>query len=57
MAEHRLRLLLVDESHVVGVEAPEIDQLAGRVDLGLKDALRLVEHAGSVHPVAPRALQ
>ncbi len=48
-----LGLLLVDETHVVGVETPEIHQLAGGVDLGLENALRLVEHAGGVEAVAP----
>ena len=37
------------------VEAPEVDQLAGRVDLGLVRRLRLAEHGRGVQRVAPRA--
>ena len=57
VAEHGLGLLLVDKAHVVGVETPEVDELTGGVDLSLEDALRLIEHAGGVEAVAPRALQ
>src|SRR6478672_7385973 len=36
-------------------EAPEVDELAGAVDLGLEGRLRLAEHRGGVDPLAPRA--
>ncbi len=49
----RDRLLLVHPRHERGVEAPEVDQLAGRVDLGLVGRLRLAEHRGRVQRVAP----
>ena len=42
---------------VVHVEPPEIDDLARRVDLGLKDRLRLAEHRRAVDGVAPRRAQ
>jgi hypothetical protein len=54
---HALGLLLVDEALIVGIEAEEVDQLAGRVDLSLEDGLRLVEHGGGVERVAPRSGQ
>ena len=40
---------------VVAVEPPEVDQLAGRVYLGLEGCLRLVQHGGGVdaHPPVP----
>ena len=41
--------------HVVDVEAPEVDELAGGVDLGLVRRLRLAEHRRGVERVAPRA--
>ena len=40
-----------------GVEAPEVDQLAGRVDLGLERRLRLAEHRRGVDRRAPRRRQ
>ena len=46
------RLLGVDLLGVVDVEAPEVDQLAGRVDLGLERRLRLAEHRRGVEPSA-----
>ena len=49
----RPRLLRVDLPHEVGVEAPEVDQLAGGIDLGLEDRLALVEHGRRVGGVAP----
>ena len=49
------RLVLVDLLHEVGVEAPEVDELAGGVDLGLEDGLGLAEHGGRVGLVAARA--
>ena len=49
------RLLGHDLPGVVHVEAPEVDQLAGRVDLGLPHRLGLAEHGGRVQPGAPRA--
>ena len=49
----RERLLGVELLRVVRVEAPEVDQLAGRVDLGLEDRLRLAEHGGGVERGAP----
>ena len=48
-------MLLVDTDEVVGVVAPEVDELAGGVDLGLVGGLRLVEHRGRVQGLAPRA--
>ena len=36
------------------VEPQEVDQLAGRVDLGLLHGLALAQHGGGVQPVAPR---
>ena len=39
------------------VEAPEVDQLAGRVDLGLVRGLGLAEHGGRGEPLAPRTGQ
>ena len=47
-ARRRHGLLRVDARQVVGVEAPEVDQLGGGVDLGLVRGLRLVEHRGGV---------
>ena len=44
-------------ARVVDVEAPEVDQLAGGVDLGLERGLRLAEHGGGVEPLPPRAGQ
>ena len=38
----------------VHVEAPEVDQLAGRVDLGLVGRLALAQHRRGVDPGAPR---
>ncbi len=49
------RLLGVDAQHVLDVEVPEVDQLAGRVDLGLVRRLRLAEHRGGVEGCAPGA--
>ena len=52
---HRLHLLeLLAEVHV---PAPEVDQLARRVDLGLVDALALSEDGGRVEPVAEGTAQ
>ena len=39
---------------VLHVEAPEVDQLARGVDLGLPRGLRLAQHRGRVEPRAPR---
>ena len=49
------RLLLVDARHELDVEAQEVDQLAGGVDLGLVRGLRLAEHRRGVERRAPRA--
>jgi hypothetical protein len=38
---------------VAHVEAPEVDELAGRVDFGLKCRLRLPEHRRGIDRVAP----
>ena len=54
-ARRRDRLLGVDPRHELDVEAEEVDQLAGGVDLGLVRGLRLAEHRGRVERVAPRA--
>ena len=43
-AGRRDRLLRVDAQHELDVEAEEVDQLAGGVDLGLVRGLRLAEH-------------
>src|SRR5512133_1019955 len=48
-------LLLVDPDHELDVEAPEVDHLAGRVDLGLVGGLRLVEHRRGHEGRAPGA--
>src|SRR5581483_11267683 len=48
-------LLLVDARHVADVEAPEVDELARRVDLGLVCGLRLAEHGRGVQRLAPGA--
>ena len=53
----RDRLVGEDLLGVVDVEAPEVDQLAGAVDLGLERRLRLAEHGGGVDPLPPRAGQ
>src|SRR5581483_5241609 len=47
-------LLLVDPRHVLDVEAPEVDELARRVDLGLVGGLRLPEHRRRVQRLPPR---
>ena len=47
------RLLGEDLPGEVDVEPPEVDQLAGRVDLGLERRLRLAEHGGGVEALAP----
>ena len=49
------RLLLVDARHVLDVEAPEVDELARGVDLGLVCGLGLAEHGGRVQRLPPRA--
>ncbi len=51
----RDRLLGGDLLGVVDVEPPEVDQLAGRVDLGLERGLGLAEHGRGVETLAPRA--
>ena len=48
------RLLGQDLPGEVHVEAPEVDQLAGGVDLGLDGGLALAEHGRGVERVAPR---
>ncbi len=50
----RHRLLAQDLGAVVDVEAPEVDQLAGSVDLGLPGRLRLPQHGGGVEGLPPR---
>ena len=52
-ARRRDRLLGVDVAREGDVEAPEVDQLAGGVDLGLDRGLRLAEHGGGVQCRAP----
>ena len=47
------RLLGEDLPGEVDVEPPEVDQLAGRVDLGLERGLRLAEHGRGVEALAP----
>ena len=51
----RERLLGVDARHELDVEAEEVDQLAGGVDLRLVGGLRLPEHRRGVEGVAPGA--
>ena len=53
----RRRLLLEQPPAEGDVEAEEVDQLAGRVDLRLVRRLGLAEHGRRVEPVAPRAGQ
>ena len=48
-------LLRVDPKHELDVVAPEVDQLGGRVDLGLMRGLRLVQHRRGDERRAPRA--
>ncbi len=50
-------LLAVDLVRVADVEAPEVDQLADRIDLGLVHGLGLVEHRRGVDRVTPRRRQ
>ena len=54
-ARGRDRLLRVDLLGERHVPAPEVDHLAGAVDLGLEDRLRLPEHGGAVQHLPPRA--
>ncbi len=51
------RLVVVDLCHEVGIEAPEVDQLTGGVDLGLVAGLAHVEHGGRVDRLAVLAGQ
>ena len=51
------RLLGVQLLRVVRVEAPEVDELRRRVDLGLEGRLRLAEHGRRVERGAPRGGQ
>jgi len=53
----RDRLLGEDLPGEVDVEPPEVDQLAGRVDLGLDRGLGLAEHGRRVEALAPGAGQ
>ena len=50
-------LLAHDLLGVVGIEAPEIDQFAGAVDLGLEGVLALAQHGGGVQHLAIAAGQ
>ncbi len=43
----------MDPLGVVDIEAPEVDQLARRIDLGLERRLALPEHRGGVEHGAP----
>src|SRR5437773_5264836 len=52
-----VRLLAQQLVAEVGVEAPEVDALAGCVDLGLVHRLRLTKHRRGVDGVAPRTRQ
>ena len=47
--------VVMEAPGIVAVEPPEVDQLAGRVYLGLEGCLRLVQHSGGVdsHPPFP----
>src|SRR5207245_8578922 len=47
-------LLLVDPREVLDVVPPEVDELAGRVDLGLVRGLRLPKHRRGVERLTPR---
>ena len=53
-AWRRVRLFLVDARHELDVEAPEVGQLAGGVDLRLVRRLRLAEHRRRVQGRPPR---
>ena len=60
LVPHRVvaeRLLVEQLLPVVDVEAPEVDDLDGRVDLGLEGRLRLAEHRRGVERVAPGGRQ
>ncbi len=48
------RLLVVELLREADVEAPEVDQLAGRIDLRLVHRLRLAEHRRGIERHAPR---
>ena len=50
-------LLRVDPEHELDVVAPEVDQLGGRVDLGLVGGLRLVQHRRRDESRAPWACE
>ncbi len=54
-ARRRDRLHLVDPRRELDVEAEEVDQLAGGVDLSLLHGLRLAEHRRGEERVAPGA--
>ena len=56
-ARRAVRLLAEDLLRVVGIEAPEVDQLAGAVDLGLEGVLALAEHGRRVEDLAVAAGQ
>ena len=51
------RLLGEDLAGERDVEPPEVDELAGRVDLGLVGGLGLAEHGGGGELLAPRSGQ
>ena len=57
LVPHRVvgdRLLAVQLLRVGGVVAPEVDQLARRIDLGLKHRLRLAQHRRRIQRRPPR---
>ena len=50
-------LVAVDLRHVLHVEAQEVRELAGRVDLRLENVLALGQHGGRVHPRPVRSAE
>ena len=57
LTRRRHRLFLLDALAEVHVPAPEVDELARRVDLRLVNALALTEDGRRVEPVAPRTAE
>src|SRR5256885_15608461 len=52
-ARRRDWLLAVNALGIVGIKAPEVDQLTRRIDLRLKRRLALPQHRGAVDHRAP----
>ncbi len=45
-------LLIIDFGSVLNVKAQEIGQFTSRIDLGLENGFRLLDHCSSVNSVA-----